>query len=147
MRKIVALLILTAGLLTGCGEGVTMTTTTSAIRSSPAASAQGSTSTAGKPAGASGGFRHGDHAGGGAARFSTPTAKHALTKFASCLRTNGIKVPEPNTSGKGPIFNAEGLGASSAKFAAAESKCRSDLRAVFAQRPGAGGAPSSGNGG
>jgi hypothetical protein len=88
-----------------------------------------------------GGFGgHGGFPGGAGARFSSPAAKQALAKFAACLRTNGVNVPAPNTSGKGPIFNTKGLDTSSPKFAAAESKCRSDLQGVFSARPGAGGA-------
>ncbi len=100
-----------------------------------------------------GGFGRGSFAGGtgsAGARFSSPAAKQALAKFAACLRTNGINLPEPNTSGRGPIFNSKGLNTSSAKFAAAESKCRSDLQGVFGARPGAGragGAPPSGSAG
>jgi hypothetical protein len=82
----------------------------------------------------------GGFAGGAGARFSSPAAKQALAKFAACLRTHGVNVPEPNTSGKGPVFNTKGLNTSSAKFAIAESKCRSDLQGVFGARPGAGGA-------
>jgi hypothetical protein len=99
--------------------------------------------------GRGGGFgRSGGSAG--AARFSSPAAKQALAKFAACLRSNGINVPEPNTSGKGPIFNSKGLDTSSSKFAAAERKCRGDLQGVFGARPGAGaagGAPPSGSAG
>jgi hypothetical protein len=98
-----------------------------------------------------GGFAgRGGFGGGAGAHFSTPAAKQALAKFAACLRTNGINVPEPNTSGRGPIFNTKGLNTSSAKFAAAESKCRSDLQGLFRARPGAdaaGGAPPSGSAG
>jgi hypothetical protein len=97
-----------------------------------------------------GGFSgRGGFAGGAATRFSSPTAKKALAKFAACLRSNGINVPEPNTSGKGPIFNTKGLDTSSPKFAAAESKCRSDLQGAFGARPGAGagGAPPAGSAG
>jgi hypothetical protein len=98
-----------------------------------------------------GGSSRGSFAGAGAARFNTPAAKQALAKFAACLRTNGINVPEPNTSGKGPIFSSKGLSTSSPKFVAAESKCRGDLQGVFGTRPGAGGAagaaPPSGSAG
>ena len=98
--------------------------------------------------GGRGGFAGG--AGGAASRFSSPAAKQALAKFAACLRTNGVNVPAPNTTGKGPIFNTKGLDTSSPKFAAAESKCRSDLQGVFSARPGsggAGGAPPAGSAG
>jgi hypothetical protein len=82
-------------------------------------------------AGGRGGFA------GGTSRFSTPEGKKALAKFAACLRENGVKVGEPNTSGKGPIFNTTGVDTKSAEFAAAESKCRSDLTGAFGARPGA----------
>lgn len=83
---------------------------------------------------------------GGASRFTTPEAKKALAKFAACLRENGVKVGEPNTSGKGPIFSTTGINTKSAQFTAAETKCRGDLRGAFGARPGAGGsgAPPAG---
>ena len=86
-----------------------------------------------------GGFSRGGFAGGGASRFDSPAAKQALVKFAACLRSNGINVPEPNTSGKGSPFSGKGLDTTSPKFLAAESKCRSDLAGVFGARPGAAG--------
>jgi len=83
---------------------------------------------------------------GGASRFSTPEGKKALAKFAACLRENGVKVGEPNTSGKGPVFNTTGINTKSAQFATAETKCRGDLRGAFGATPGAGGsgAPPAG---
>jgi hypothetical protein len=78
---------------------------------------------------------------GGTARFSTPQAKKALAKFAACLRENGVKVGEPNTSGKGPIFDTAGVDTKSTQFATAEAKCRSDLAGAFGARPGAAGSP------
>jgi hypothetical protein len=89
--------------------------------------------------------RGGFAGGGGATAFSSPAAKQALVKFAACMRENGVNVPAPNTSGKGPVFNSKGLDTSSSKFAAAESKCRTDLLNVFRKRPGsAAGAPGAG---
>jgi hypothetical protein len=83
---------------------------------------------------------------GGTSRFETTEAKKALAKFAACLRENGVKVGEPNTSGKGPIFNSTGIDTKSAQFTAAETKCSGDLRGAFGARPGAGGsgAPPAG---
>jgi hypothetical protein len=91
---------------------------------------------------ARGGFR------GGSSHFNTPEAKKALAKFASCMREGGIKIGEPNTSGKGPIFDTKGINTASAQFATAEHKCGSDLRAAFGARPGAGagGAPPGAGG-
>jgi hypothetical protein len=79
---------------------------------------------------------------GAIARFSG-AARQALAKFATCMRENGVNVPAPNASSKGPIFNSKGLNTSSAKFRAAEAKCSSDLPGVFRGRPGAGGPPGS----
>ena len=74
---------------------------------------------------------------GGRARFSSPEAKTALVKFSACMRENGIKLAEPNTSGKGPIFDTKGIDTASSKFTAAERKCRTDLQSALGARPGA----------
>ena len=74
-------------------------------------------------------------------RFDSPAFKAALTKFATCLRQNGINVPAPNTSGSGPVFDTKGIDTSSAQFKAAETKCQSFLRGVFQRGPSAGGSP------
>ncbi len=83
--------------------------------------------------------------GGGLVRrgqsLNTPARTQAFTKFAACMRTNGINLPAPNTSGKGPTFNTKGLDTSSAKFRQAYAKCTSQLRGVFAGRPPGGGPP------
>jgi hypothetical protein len=70
-------------------------------------------------------------AAGGAERFA---------KFAACMRKNGVKLPQPNTSGKGPIFNTKGIDTTSASFKAADAKCVRELRPSSAQ-PGGQGAP------
>jgi hypothetical protein len=62
------------------------------------------------------------------ARFHT-----VLARFAACLRQNGINVGEPNTSGKGPIFDTKGINTGSAQFKAAEATCRKTL--LYALRP------------
>jgi hypothetical protein len=92
-----------------------------------------------------GGFPRGGFGGPGG-RFSSPVVKQALKRFAACMRTNGVDVPEPNTSGKGPIFNTKGVSTSSAKFTAAENACRSDLRSAFQARPGTPGPAGAGGG-
>ncbi len=73
-------------------------------------------------------------------RFRSPAFKQALAKFATCMRENGVKVPEPNTSGKGPVFNSTGLNTASAQFRTANAKCGGVLNALRG-RPGAGGIP------
>ena len=73
------------------------------------------------------------HVAGGA--FSSLSARAGLVKFAACLRQNGIDVPAPNTTGKGPVFSTKGIDTSSSKFTAAQSKCRGDLTGAFRPAP------------
>src|ERR1035437_10388009 len=77
---------------------------------------------------------------GAAARFRGAGSSKALAKFSACMRENGVNLPAPNTSGKGPVFDTKGINTSSAAFKSAESKCRSDLGAAA----GGGGPPSGG---
>ena len=85
---------------------------------------------------------------GGRRRFDSAAARAGLTKFAACMRENGVNVPAPNTSGKGPVFDTKGIDTSSAAFKKAQQKCRSNLTGVFggAARP-PGGAPPAGGAG
>jgi len=85
-----------------------------------------------------GGLRRGGFAG----RLNSAAYRAQLTKFTACMGENGIKLPTPNTTGKGPIFNSKGLDTTSAAFRAAEQKCASLLR--FG--PGAGGPPGAAGG-
>ncbi len=77
---------------------------------------------------------------GGARRLQSPAFKAALTAYASCLRQNGIDIPAPNTSGKGPIFSTKGIDTTSAKFRQATMKCRASLAGAFRRPQGAPGA-------
>jgi hypothetical protein len=75
-----------------------------------------------------GGLRPGGFRGRGARpAFNSPRFQQALTSFAACLRQQGIDIPAPNTSGKGPIFSTKGIDTASAKFKEAEAKCRPAL--------------------
>lgn len=90
-----------------------------------------------------GGFAGGRPRPGGPLQgVKSPAFTAALTKFAACMRENGVNVPAPNTSGKGPIFSTKGLNPASAKFKAAQVKCASVLRSSLRAQPGAGGAPT-----
>jgi hypothetical protein len=73
---------------------------------------------------------------GRAGGLNSASARTGLVKYAACLRQNGIDVPAPNTTGKGPVFSTKGIDTSSSKFKAAQSKCQSDLKGAF---PGSGG--------
>lgn len=90
-----------------------------------------------------GGLRPGGFRGRGARpAFNSPRFRQALTSFSACLRQQGINVPAPNTSGKGPIFSTKGIDTGSAKFKEAEAKCRPAL--VAGLRAGARSGTSAG---
>jgi hypothetical protein len=84
-----------------------------------------------------GGFpRGGSNRGGfrrGAGGLNTAAGKQALAKFAACMRSNGVTLPAPNTSGKGSVFN--GINTASAKFKAAATKCHTALLGIFRAPP------------
>ncbi len=85
-----------------------------------------------------GGFRRGRG-------FDSTAGRQRFAKFAECMRKNGVKLPTPNTSGKGPIFNTKGIDTSSAAFKAADAKCMKELRPRGSTAgDGAGRAPTPG---
>lgn len=83
-------------------------------------------------------------AGGRFGRTSSPAFRAALTKFASCMRENGVNVPTPNVSGKGPVFNTDGLNTNGEKFKTAQRKCSSLLRVAPGGTGGTGTPPQPG---
>ena len=76
-------------------------------------------------------------------RFKSTPNRAAFATFAACMRKNGVNLPEPNTSGSGPVFDTKGVNTSSPQFLSAESKCRTDLREAYRSSgpppPGVGG--------
>lgn len=70
---------------------------------------------------------------GGGGRFAgrgglaSAAGRQRFAKFATCMKADGVNLPAPNTTGKGPIFNTKGIDTTSAKFKAAESKCMHEL--------------------
>ena len=76
-------------------------------------------------------------------RFRSPVFKAALLKFAACMRENGVALPAPNVTGRGPVFSTAGINTAGPRFRTAESKCAPQLRQGFS-RPGAGAAPGAG---
>jgi hypothetical protein len=79
----------------------------------------------------------------GGPRANNRAFRQALVKFAACMRENGVKLPEPNNSGKGPIFNTKGIDTASTQFRAAERKCATSLRGAFGGGAAGGGGPGS----
>ena len=76
----------------------------------------------------------GGFGGGGIARpsagFSASSAadRAAVTKYVACVRSHGFDLPNPNLTGKGPVFSTTQVNRSSAKFIAANSACESLLK-------------------
>ncbi|HEY2719316.1 MAG TPA: hypothetical protein VGI52_06780 [Solirubrobacteraceae bacterium] len=84
---------------------------------------------------------------GGPRGFASAAGRQRFAKFAACMRANGVDLPAPNTSGKGPIFNTKGIDTSSSKFKAADSKCAHELAPAGAPGPGGGAGGAAGPGG
>jgi hypothetical protein len=66
--------------------------------------------------------------GGRVHRFGTRTYQQRLRRFATCMRANGVHLPEPNFSGAGPVFRLKRLETNSEPFRAGLAKCRGYLR-------------------
>jgi hypothetical protein len=64
---------------------------------------------------------------GGGGRFNSPASRAALAKYVACMRENGVKLPTPNTTGGGPVFNTNGINTTSSVFKSATTKCLNDL--------------------
>jgi hypothetical protein len=54
----------------------------------------------------------------------------ALVNYVHCMQKQGIKLPAPNTSGKGPIFSNKSLETKTPAFRAAAAKCRKLLPGI-----------------
>ena len=63
--------------------------------------------------------------GGGGGRFRGTLARANVTKYVTCVRQHGYNLPNPNFSGKGPVFPSNIR--SNAKFQAASRACQSLL--------------------
>lgn len=143
-----AALALASLLLAACGGSSSSTTTNgsapSATASAPAASATSparTTSTTAKAPNAKGGSASKNPSARVPARPAAGNAAHsllrnaafkaALTKFAECMRSHKVDLPNPNTSGHGPIFKRGAVNPSTPQFRAAQVACLSVLRSAL----------------
>jgi hypothetical protein len=76
---------------------------------------------------------------GGAQRFLGRLSRTNVAKYVTCVRQHGYNLPNPNFSGKGPIFPTNIRG--NAKFQAASRACQNLL--VPARPGGSGGGTTS----
>jgi hypothetical protein len=131
------------GLIAGCGSSSNASQT--ATRSTTASAAAGGAPNAPRPPGTGGGPPPGSGRSGGfannpklraafqacGARFGFgrgqrfPLSRAAITKYVTCVRQHGYSLPNPNLSGKGPVF--PGNIRTNAKFQAASRSCQSLL--------------------
>ncbi len=124
---------------TGATAGSTGTTTATTGATGTSGST-GSAASAGSGASSAGGSGSASNSTSSTATRSSGTAaaqgksrlgnthfRQALVVFADCLRRNGVPIPPPNTTGKGPLFDTRGLDTTSPKFRQARQKCRSTL--------------------
>jgi hypothetical protein len=70
-------------------------------------------------------------------RFNTPAAKRTFAKFVTCMRQQGVNLPQANTSGHGPVFDTKGLNPTGARFRSAQAKCLGVLRELIVGGAGA----------
>jgi hypothetical protein len=66
--------------------------------------------------------------------LGSATYRAALVSFSTCMRSHGVALHAPNTSGKGPIFPAKGIDVRSSAFRKASEACRAILTAAI-KRP------------
>jgi hypothetical protein len=67
----------------------------------------------------------------GKLNLTSPGAKLAFERFATCLHEKGVNVGAPNLSGKGAIFGTKGLNLKDPKFRAAARECAATLRTAL----------------
>lgn len=72
----------------------------------------------------------GQSGGGG---VNSSAMKKSVTEYTACVRENGYDLPEPNLSGKGPIFDSSEVNQNDPKFKKANEQCQELL-----QIPGSG---------
>jgi hypothetical protein len=52
----------------------------------------------------------------------------SIEDFVACVRENGYDLPDPNTSGDGPVFDPEQVDQDDPAFQEASRQCRHELR-------------------
>jgi hypothetical protein len=65
--------------------------------------------------------------------------RKSIKEYIACMGENGVKLPEPNLSGEGPVFKQSEVDRADPKFEAANEKCQTVL-----DMPGGGGPPAAG---
>jgi hypothetical protein len=66
--------------------------------------------------------------GAGAGGQNSAAFKTQVTEYVACVRENGYELPEPNLSGKGPVFDESKVDQEDPEFKKASAKCQGLLR-------------------
>lgn len=53
--------------------------------------------------------------------------RKSIKEYVACMGENGVKLPEPNLSGEGPVFKESEVDRTDSKFKAANGKCQTAL--------------------
>jgi hypothetical protein len=71
---------------------------------------------------------------------TSPAYTAVLARYIACMRSHGVNLPPPNTSGGGPVLDTKGLNTRSAGYRAALAKCGPLLQRAISAGPEAGSA-------
>jgi hypothetical protein len=63
----------------------------------------------------------------GGGNFNPAAMRKQINAYAACVRRNGYDLPQPNTSGNGPVFDSTQVNQNDPKFKAASAKCQNLL--------------------
>jgi hypothetical protein len=96
-------------------KGATRTSTRAASQTSVTMTTQTSITSSAVPA------RH----------LSSSVLRAVFATYASCLRAHGVNLPQPNTTGRGPIIDAKGIDTKSSAFKRASALCAPAAKATL----------------
>jgi hypothetical protein len=63
----------------------------------------------------------------GGGNFNPASARKQISAYVACVRKNGYDLPQPNTSGNGPVFDSSQVDQNDPKFKTASAKCQNLL--------------------
>lgn len=63
----------------------------------------------------------------GGGNFDPSAVREQISQYVACVRQNGYDLPNPNTSGNGPVFDSSKVNQNDPKFKAASAKCQNLL--------------------
>jgi hypothetical protein len=129
-----AVVIAVGCLLAGCGSSSSSNSasiSSTPIATTPSAATTGTAVTPGATTGAGKPTQPTSPAKPSRPAAQAKNFNHLVVRFDDCLRQHGVKIPAPNTSGKGPVSNFKGVNTASPQFREAQKKCFPAMRAAL----------------